>query len=535
MTDEKNNDVATPARRRRGPEHARHSRLRGHAGRGHPDHRAAAHERPRHGLQRGRRAEPGLRPGQDRGPLRQVARVGRTGSGDSGGPVVPGTGGQARGGRARQVGGHPAIAARGRTVLTLLAVAPRPTEPAVYELQEVTELGEFNGPRLVVGLAAQLLEWVPGRRWLLDAASSSYPAILAAGVRIDRCHDITLSERILLSREGRFAVPCSAAAVHARAAGLPVPRDPDPAATGAQPMLFVDSAGSPSGAGVVDPIEVLRAALVDQRRRTQGDGALALLLAAESASGLTAVEMGRTGLPWRADIHIDLLTRMLGPRPRPGERPARLSRLAAEITDAFGFSVNPGFRARPARRLSPRRLRHREHPVVGDQGTEPPRGRRPVLAYKELSRVHSANGWNWLDEWVRGGRFHPEYLPGSVVSGRWATRGGGALQIPRALRKAVVADPGTGWSSRTPLSSNPGCSPRFPEMLRCRRSRPTRTCTPRWPNDGFGGDRAHAKVAMLGAMYGATTGEAGRLLGTLRARYPVAMACVETRRAGGTR
>jgi len=46
-------------------------------------------------------------------------------------------------------------------------------------------------------------------------------------------------------------------------------------------------------------------------------------------------------------------------------------------------------------------------------------------------------------------------------------------------------------------------------------------------DDGFGGDRAHAKVAMLGAMYGATSGESGRLLGTLRSRYPAAMAYVE--------
>ena len=46
-------------------------------------------------------------------------------------------------------------------------------------------------------------------------------------------------------------------------------------------------------------------------------------------------------------------------------------------------------------------------------------------------------------------------------------------------------------------------------------------------DDGFGGDRSHAKVAMLGAMYGATSGEAGRLVPTLRRRYPVAMACVE--------
>jgi DNA polymerase-1 len=54
-------------------------------------------------------------------------------------------------------------------------------------------------------------------------------------------------------------------------------------------------------------------------------------------------------------------------------------------------------------------------------------------------------------------------------------------------------------------------------------------------DDGFGGDRAHAKVAMLGAMYGATSGEAGRLLATLRDRYPDAMACVESAARKGER
>ena len=38
-----------------------------------------------------------------------------------------------------------------------------------------------------------------------------------------------------------------------------------------------------------------------------------LLVAAESASGLAAVEMGAAGLPWRADMHDELLTAMLGP------------------------------------------------------------------------------------------------------------------------------------------------------------------------------------------------------------------------------
>ena len=168
----------------------------------------------------------------------------------------------------------------------------------------MTESGDVLGPRSVVDSAAELARWVPGRRWLWDAAPSSYPALFAAGVRVDRCYDVTLTERILLSREGRFGAPSSAAAVHARAAGLPVPPDPGLSAVPAQPMLF-DSGGSPPEGPVVDPLEVLRVALVDQRRRIGADRALALLVAAESASGLAAVEMGRTGLPWRADIHVE--------------------------------------------------------------------------------------------------------------------------------------------------------------------------------------------------------------------------------------
>ena len=65
-----------------------------------------------------------------------------------------------------------------------------------------------------------------------------------------------------------------------------------------------------------------------------------------------------------------------------------------------------------------------------------------LLEYKELYRIWTAHGWAWRDAWVSDGRFRPEYVPGGVVSGRWATRGGGALQIPKVVRRAVVADPG---------------------------------------------------------------------------------------------
>src|SRR5262249_13339707 len=125
-----------------------------------------------------------------------------------------------------------------------------------------------------------------------------------------------------------------------------------------------------------------------------------------------------------------------------GTRPARLAELAAQISAALGGRpVNPDSPTQLVKalgaagvRVSSTRfweLREVDHPVIP-----------PLLEYKEPSRLHAAHGWAWLDEWVCGGRFRPEYVVGGVVSGRWASRGGGALQIPRVLRRAVVADPG---------------------------------------------------------------------------------------------
>jgi DNA polymerase-1 len=208
--------------------------------------------------------------------------------------------------------------------------------------------------------------------------------------------------------------------------------------------------------------------------------------------------------------------------------------LSAEINAAFGFVVNPdsaldlraafrraGFDIDSTRSWVIKEL---THPAV-----------TPVLAYKELSRVHTANGWNWLDEWAPRGRFRPEYLPGSVVSGRWATRGGGALQIPRALRKAVVADPGHCLVVADAAQLEPRVLAAVSSDTALQGISADEDLYTALANDGFGGDRAHAKVAMLGAMYGATTGEAGRLLGTLRERYPVAMGYVEDAARRGER
>lgn len=371
------------------------------------------------------------------------------------------------------------------------------------------------------------------QRWLWASTAVDYPPLIAAGLRVPRCHDIAAVERILLGRAGAFGEPATPAAVLARALGQPVPTTS--ARADDAPSLF-DLTGSSDDA--VDPLDALRRAYLDQRRRAGGDGALTLLLAAENASALTAAEMGAVGLPWRRAVHLAVLDEMLGSRPILGGRPPRLVELAGEVDAAFGFPVNPdsavdvreafrrvGFDIETTRSWV---IKGIDHPAVG-----------PVLAYKELARLHSANGWAWLDQWVRGDRFRAEYLSGAVVSGRWATRGGGALQIPRLLRQAVVADDGY----RLIVADAAQLEPRvlaavsgdtaLQEVSASRQS--SADLYAGLAADGFGGDRASAKVAMLGAMYGATTGESGRLVATLRARYPAAMGYVDGAARAGER
>ena len=47
------------------------------------------------------------------------------------------------------------------------------------------------------------------------------PALLRAGVRVARCHDVALAERLLLGRDGRGGEPASLAAAYARLRGAP--------------------------------------------------------------------------------------------------------------------------------------------------------------------------------------------------------------------------------------------------------------------------------------------------------------------------
>ena len=375
-------------------------------------------------------------------------------------------------------------------------------------------------------------------RWVWAATGAVYPALLRAGVRVRRCHDVALTEALLLGRDGRTGEAPSLAAAFARLRGAPAPLARIAAAErvgtgGQQEALFV-----PADPGLPDArtqLDALIAVHADQLRRVASDehpARFGLLVAAESAGGLVAAEMRATGMPWRADVHDALLTELLGPRPAAGMRPVTLAALASRISAAFGGRpVNPDSPAQLLRALaadgvrvpSTRSgvLREVSHPAVP-----------LLLEYKELARLHAAHGWAWLDEWVDGGRFRPEYVVGGVVSGRWATRGGGALQIPRVLRRAVIADPG--WV--LVVADAAQLEPRVLAALAADHAFAEAAAAGDLYEalaGSFGGDRAKAKVALLSAMYGGAGGEAGQLLAVLRRRFPLASEYVEAAARAG--
>ncbi|WP_448608446.1 bifunctional 3'-5' exonuclease/DNA polymerase [Geodermatophilus sp. URMC 60] len=396
---------------------------------------------------------------------------------------------------------------------------------AVVEARECAEDG--TTVRITPLAAGELAAFVRVRervpvRWVWDDTTRWYPELLDAGVRVERCTDLRLTHAVL--RRSPFADQSLLVAGET------------PAWDALQPVTAADPALFPleDPADALDPVaehERQRAAVAASPQQTR----LALLLAAESCGALVAAEMTHAGLPWRADVHERLLTELLGPRPLSGQRPAVLEALAREVRAALRApELNPdspgallaalqsaGLAVEDTRSWT---LEQLDHPVVP-----------PLLEYKRLSRLLTANGWAWLDAWVRNGRFRSWFVPGGVVTGRWASNGGGALSVPVQVRPAAVAD--DGW--RLVVADVAQLEPRVLAGL----SGDDAMAEAARAADLYEGmvaggaveTRAQAKVAILGAMYGATRGESGRIMPRLTRRYPRAIGLVEEAARAGER
>ncbi|MCM8553968.1 bifunctional 3'-5' exonuclease/DNA polymerase [Streptomyces sp. STCH 565 A] len=394
---------------------------------------------------------------------------------------------------------------------------------------DVAPLGPGGLPAGPVRHEADLAEAVRSRpdvaRWVWRSTAEIAPQLLAAGVRVARCYDVEAAETLLLGHEGRYGEPRSAAAALARLRDGPVPPDPPQrsAEPGAQSSLFEPRA-------VHLPLADLLAVYAEQQRRhslSAHPDRMRLLTAAESAGMLVAAEMNRAGLPWRADVHREVLHGLLGERYAGGGEPRRLAELADEVSAAFGRRVRPDLPADVVKAFgqagvkvaSTRRweLESVDHPAV-----------EPLIEYKKLYRIWVAHGWSWLQDWVRDGRFRTEFLAGGTVTGRWVTNGGGGLQIPKVIRRAVVADPG--W--RLVVADADQMEPRVlaaisrdPGLMEVagRETDLYQSVSDR----AFSGDRAQAKLAVLGAVYGQTSGDGLKNLAALRRRFPAAVAYVD--------
>ncbi|MBD7995701.1 bifunctional 3'-5' exonuclease/DNA polymerase [Arthrobacter sp. Sa2CUA1] len=435
---------------------------------------------------------------------------------------------------------HPRTGENGE-VYILLAPAPpaTPGSPVSWVLQPADGNGAPSAPAAAVPGTA-LRQTVAAAeqqpvRWVWNRTRDTYGSLLQAGISVERSHDLSLVREIL--RHSEFAAATPYIERLRTEAAAP---DPDPAPRQLLPLqpspdqgsLFEGIDGFEAGPRPerTVPVENLAAELQEQLAAVAGSPErrrLGLLLAAESAGGLVAAEMEHAGIPWRRDLHEAMLEAELGPRPPEGQRPAKLEAAAAELRHKLG---NPGFNPDSPQELL--RALHRAGIEVRTTRTWELQEHQhaaiePLLRYKKLSRLLSANGWAWLDEWVDGGRFRTEYVVGGVVSGRWSSRGGGALQIPKNVRGAVRADPGYKLLVADAAQLEPRVLAALGQDNALAAAARGRDLYQGIADQGFNGDRSLAKIAMLGAMYGATSGEAGRLMPVLTRTYPRAIDVVE--------
>ena len=229
----------------------------------------------------------------------------------------------------------------------------------------------------------------------------------------------------------------------------------------------------------------------------------------ESAAELLCAEMTADGLPMDRARRRAIIAGFVGPRPRS----------EAEATAAAGRPRRRGARATsPAgRRGRPAQPPPRSRSLLGRLGIEVadtrawrlrelPRPSHPVVRPCSPGARRSGSppptATRWLDEHLGAdGRLRGEWTGSDGAAGRM-TASAGLHNMPAELRPAVMAETGTSSSAPTWARSSPGCWPRFPATRPWpRRPRADDMYAPVAAQLGV--DRATAKVAVLGAMYGA--------------------------------
>ncbi|MCU1536886.1 MAG: DNA-directed polymerase, partial [Humibacillus sp.] len=256
----------------------------------------------------------------------------------------------------------------------------------------------------------------------------------------------------------------------------------------------------------------------------------------ESATAVLCLELERDGLPVDRLAAEDLISASAGPRPRDeadvarvrAERDRAVLRHAAgrertdlrnptqvrELLAAVGVDV-PNTRAWV---LEP--YRH-THPLV-----------EALLRWRKDERIATTYGYRWLDEHVGADdRLRGAWTACDGAAGRMTAQNG-LHNLPAPLRPAVRAAPGHVFV-RADLGQ---VEPRVLAVVRgdpalAEAAREVDMYTP--VAAALGVDRPTAKVAVLAAMYGQTSGTAGRALERMQAAYPRALGFLSAAEARG--
>jgi len=385
-------------------------------------------------------------------------------------------------------------------------------------------------------------------RWVLWSGQSA-GQLAAAGVRLATCWDITAAHRLLFG--GWRADPGWAWACARELDTGSVP------ASGPLDLFGLDLSDRGDGDG--DPVaadghlrpEWISGGWADSPGRMARWAALALDLArqqqaalatlpgrpaalatahCESAAELLCADLSADGLPMDRGVAEQILATFIGPRPRSDTEAAELRagrdaevlrhapggvsadlRSPAQVRTLLaraGIDV-PDTRAWRLRQLS------KAHPLVA-----------ALLQWRKAERIATTYGYGWLDTQLGAdGRLRGAWTGSDGAAGRM-TASAGLHNMPAALRPAVIAEPGHVFV-RADLGQ---IEPRV--LAAVSRDRALTSATR--SDDLYapvaaqlGVDRPIAKVAVLGAMYGQTTGHGAQALRRLNAAYPVAMDYLE--------
>lgn len=246
----------------------------------------------------------------------------------------------------------------------------------------------------------------------------------------------------------------------------------------------------------------------------------------ESAAELLCAELSSDGLPMSRSRAEEILVAIIGSRPRSEAEGASLR---AE-RDAKVLEHAP--RGLTADLRSPAQVRW----LLNKVGVDVPDtrayrlrdhvGTHPLVAalldWRKAERIATTYGYSWLDQHLGAdGRLRGAWTGCDGAAGRM-TASGGLHNMPAAMRAAVIAD--DGWIFvRADLGQ---IEPRVLAAVSGDKALAEAAAA----DDLYapvaaqlGVDRPTAKVAVLGAMYGQTTGHGAQALRRLKAAYPVAM------------